>query len=253
MKSLSEVSYPFDITMPTSERLDCLEQLIQSINRGVLNDHLFQEIYDRLSTILEIDIYYIGLFHPGKKNLSLDFVISDHCRRPRVSLPTEYTFLSEVIAMKRTILIPNKDDYCVVPANPGKNHRFPGKKAQSALAAPLVSQNEVLGVICIQSYREDTYDDEDAKLLSTLACCLASELNNSKISREKQELQSNFNLAEKIAHEVNQPLTGIIGYCALMTEDMSEDHPLYDDMNEIKNQSYRLEALIRNFQQIIKG
>lgn len=67
---------------------------------------------------------------------------------------------------------------------------------------------------------------------------------------QREKLQTVIELAGAVGHELNQPLTGITGYCALLKEDLDEDHPIYKDIEEIEKQATRLEKLVRKFQKI---
>lgn len=69
---------------------------------------------------------------------------------------------------------------------------------------------------------------------------------------EKEKLQSVIELAGAVGHELNQPLTGITGYCALVKEELDEQHPLYKDISEIEKQAARLEMLANKFQNIAR-
>jgi K+-sensing histidine kinase KdpD len=69
---------------------------------------------------------------------------------------------------------------------------------------------------------------------------------------QKEKLKSVIELAGAVGHELNQPLTGITGYCALIKEELHEEHPLYNDINEIEKQAARLEKLVNKFQNIAR-
>ncbi|MFQ5822649.1 MAG: histidine kinase dimerization/phospho-acceptor domain-containing protein [bacterium] len=69
---------------------------------------------------------------------------------------------------------------------------------------------------------------------------------------QKEKLQSVIELAGAVGHELNQPLTGITGYCALIKEELQKEHPLYKDITEIEKQAGRLEMLVNKFQNIAR-
>ena len=59
-------------------------------------------------------------------------------------------------------------------------------------------------------------------------------------------------MAGSIAHEINQPLTGILGYLALIKEDLEPDDALVSDLEEIENQAERISELVKKFQRVVK-
>ncbi len=69
---------------------------------------------------------------------------------------------------------------------------------------------------------------------------------------KKEKLQSVIEFAGVVSHELNQPLTGITGYCALIKEEIDSQDPIYKDITEIEKQAVRLEKLIAKFQNIVR-
>ncbi|MFQ5636827.1 MAG: sensor histidine kinase [bacterium] len=65
-----------------------------------------------------------------------------------------------------------------------------------------------------------------------------------------EKISSVLELAVDVSHEMNQPLTGISGFCALIKEQISEAEPIYQDVLQIEKQARRLEQLVNKFQSI---
>jgi len=81
------------------------------------------------------------------------------------------------------------------------------------------------------------------------------------ISREKREEESRvqnernkmaMEMAGSIAHELNQPLTGILGYCSLLLEDLEPDSELAKDIRLIEEQATRISELVKKFQSVVR-
>ncbi len=70
------------------------------------------------------------------------------------------------------------------------------------------------------------------------------------LKAENEKLKSVLELATKISHEMNQPLTGIAGYCDLIAEQLDPDNPLSRDIAQIRKQAERLEKLVNRFQSV---
>ncbi len=83
-------------------------------------------------------------------------------------------------------------------------------------------------------------------------CSIAFENSIQKTEiAENERLQSIVELASSMGHELNQPLTGITGYCALIKEDLKESDSIYNDIVEIEKQAKRLEKLVYKFQNLL--
>ncbi len=68
-----------------------------------------------------------------------------------------------------------------------------------------------------------------------------------------EQLETAMAMAGSIAHELNQPLTGITGLTSLVLEDLEpEDDFSYESLKEIETQANRMRELIRRFQNIAK-
>jgi len=128
---------------------------------------------------------------------------------------------------------------------------------KSTIVAPLIVRDEVIGVLVCRSGDRDTYSNQDISLVSLLGVYLGLAWENTrlqnleKIIEEKEHLKSVVKLAGSVGHELNQPLTGIAGYCALIKEELDASNPIYQDVVEIENQTARLEKLVVKFQTIV--
>jgi DNA-binding response OmpR family regulator len=58
--------------------------------------------------------------------------------------------------------------------------------------------------------------------------------------REKEKLQGVLEMAGAVCHELNQPLQTVLGMSELMLMETKEDHPLYSNVKDIKDQIDRM-------------
>jgi len=144
---------------------------------------------------------------------------------------------------------------------PSDAARHQQKMVRSAIVAPVIFCGEVVGIISAQSCRPKRFTSNDAKLLQIICSQLGGVLNrgvsapdNNKTNQQHglEKLSMIMDLAKNISHEMNQPLTGISGFCALIKEQINADHSIYHDLTQIENQARRLEELIYNFQNIVR-
>ncbi|MFQ5648538.1 MAG: histidine kinase dimerization/phospho-acceptor domain-containing protein [bacterium] len=141
------------------------------------------------------------------------------------------------------------------------------QKYGQEIICPMICDNRVLGAIVIEAHRPGSWAEQELALLAIIASYLALvlhhhslvvELENvqqeqvqfEEIVRKNKKLLSIIELARSIAHELNQPLTGISGYCTLIKEQISADHEIVRDIDEIQRQAERLEELVYRFQNV---
>lgn len=65
-----------------------------------------------------------------------------------------------------------------------------------------------------------------------------------------EKMKTALHLAGSVAHELNQPLTGITGYCSLIAEEVSSEESWFPAFKAIAEQAARIEALIKKFQKL---
>lgn len=70
--------------------------------------------------------------------------------------------------------------------------------------------------------------------------------------RHAEKLTALGNLAASVAHDINNPLTGILSYLYLMKQDISSDSVMYEDLELIERQAYVIAGLVKQLQNFSK-
>lgn len=63
---------------------------------------------------------------------------------------------------------------------------------------------------------------------------------------QSAKLASIGELAANVAHEINNPMTAILGYSSLIMEELDVSSPYYEDIKTIEQESHRVKNIIRN-------
>ena len=64
--------------------------------------------------------------------------------------------------------------------------------------------------------------------------------------RQQQRLESIGTLASGVAHEINNPITGILNYAQLIQDRLPAESPLTEFTGEIMHETQRVAAIVRN-------
>ena len=117
----------------------------------------------------------------------------------------------EAIATRRTVVVA---DVVTDPSLAPRRSDVPGSAAsgRSWIAAPLIVQDRVLGVLTIWSAEPDAYGPEDAELATAVANQAAIALENARLFQEASEvgaLEERQRLARELHDSVSQALYGI--------------------------------------------
>ncbi len=131
---------------------------------------------------------------------------------------------------------------------------------RTLLVAWLQRKGEILGAIRVAD-KEGNFTDEDAKLLTILANHMAVAMENARLYRslqgqmaELKETQEQLiqsaklaaigELASNVAHEINNPLTSIIGFTELL-KDESDITIIKNRLEIIEKESMRARDIVR--------
>ena len=134
-------------------------------------------------------------------------------------------------------------------------------ETRSEMAAPLLADHRVIGVINVESTRPNAFSAADLQLLSALAGQLAIILDNTQAHRDlterAQQLQDAYaelaeaeqlrdQLIQNLSHELRTPMTFVKGYVELMQEEAFGPLPpkLREPLTIVSQKTYTVERLV---------
>ncbi|HXN35832.1 MAG TPA: GAF domain-containing protein [Opitutaceae bacterium] len=127
-------------------------------------------------------------------------------------------------------------------------------RIRSVLAAPMIFEGEVMGVLAVFTDRVRRFDNDEKRLCSALASLGAVALQNSRLYarvflseeslRKNERLTTLGLLAAEIAHEIRNPLTVLKLLHGGLGLDFAEGDPRRTDMRVIGEKLDQLEAIV---------
>lgn len=133
------------------------------------------------------------------------------------------------------------------------------------LAGPIFTKRRLIGLFLLGEKRsEDIYTEDELSLLKIIFLQAGTSIENARLYRRVQEqmeelkknqseqlmqsakLASVGELAVSVAHEINNPLTGILGFTSLLLSEMSPDDPRTRDLKVIESEALRSRQIVRN-------
>jgi signal transduction histidine kinase/ActR/RegA family two-component response regulator len=138
-----------------------------------------------------------------------------------------------------------------------------GRPFASMLVAPLKLADRQIGTLSIDSEELNAFTQADEQLLMTLATQAAAAIENARLftdlQRSLQDLKATQEeliqsaklsaigqLIAGVAHELNNPLTAVMGYAQLLQTAEGVDDDLRRDLNKILLQAQRAAKIVQN-------
>jgi signal transduction histidine kinase/ActR/RegA family two-component response regulator len=247
-----------DRTLRRARVLELVYEVTRAINSSLNLDEVTEFIYQGFRRILPADNFYIAVVSEAQE---IEFVleIEDRQRRPPRTRPMAAGLTEYLLGTRRPLLIPRNFER----ACRGMGINFVGRPAACWMGAPMVFRDRAVGVIATQSYdREDLYDAEHLSVLENLASQAAAAIENARLFQELknsyQDLQATQQrllqseklaavgqLISGIAHELNNPLTGVVGWSQYLLA-QTLPSPMRAHVATINEQAQRAARIVQN-------
>lgn len=146
--------------------LDTLHSIGREVLSSVEPKRVFSTIERECRKILEVDYCFIALTAPGNSGLT---AVYRHLRGEAAT--TDEMALGEGIAttVARERMGLRVDDFESYPENSPLRIALVADGSRSALVVPLIVDEQVMGVLSVQSSRPGAYDDHQLSVLTTIA------------------------------------------------------------------------------------
>lgn len=214
------------------QNISIISEIGQKITSSLDIEKIMNTIYENMNSLMDATVFGIGIFDEKHQEIDYRMYIENSHRVPRfqTSINNEKSIAARCILNRKEILINDllNDNlpYFVVT---NEDDTLP----RSLIYCPLIIENKVIGTITVQSYKPNSYTEQNLETMKALASYIAIAVNNSQKSEELkntakeliitlknlQETQEYLINSEKmaalgqlisgIAHEINTPLGAI--------------------------------------------
>lgn len=154
---------------------------------------LFEIVRDAAEAVVPADAFTFGLYDARRD--ALDFLTAVDLGQPTGggSVPLEGTPAETVIRERRPLVTLRSSD----TAAAGSRLIGTGRPSESIIRVPILTPDAVLGMLSVQSYAQDAYDDEDVWMMEILAGNVATALTNirllTQVSAERERFRAVLN------------------------------------------------------------
>ena len=162
-----------------NEQLTTINRVACAVS-GTLNlEDLTNVVYQQVKAAFELDAFFLALYDDATGELDYCFQVDGRTKAPRERRVLGEGLTASVIRRQQPLLIRDFDQECesLPPVELWGTMRTPG----SWLGVPMPVGDRTVGVISVQSYHPQAYDERDQELLSGIAEQVAVALGNTQL------------------------------------------------------------------------
>src|SRR5438132_2796380 len=161
--------------MERSERVDARMATLRSVSRALARPldvvGMLRSVYSEMARVLDVPIFFFGLYDAPGQSVEVIWQVHDGVELPGGHFPLGSGSTSQAITTRRPQLLRHWSTQ-----GPRVQVQYatdrPGLP-ESGLAIPVVFDEQVVGVLAIQSYTPEAYDEDDVALVQSIADQLA--------------------------------------------------------------------------------
>jgi anti-anti-sigma regulatory factor len=182
--------------------LTALNRIAQATGSTMRLEGLFEALYEAIEDLIGATTFFVALYDKDTQMISFPFYMDDGVRyRAREPLPPGKGLASVVIATRKPLLIRDFEK---------EKERFPGKgpemgrgrSARSWLGVPFILLDEAMGLMAIQDYEADAFNERHVELLNSIASHVMVAIEKARLFDKTVATVSEL----KAAHETQQRL-----------------------------------------------
>ena len=189
-----------------AQRLSILNEIGREIS--ALNDlpTLLETVYQQIGKTLPVDLFYIGMYDAPHNEMTFPIMYDSGQRWTQPPSPvTDTTLSGKTILSHKPLHI---DHWMDPQTNDSASARmFVGdttKIARSLIFVPLLYDEEVIGVLSVQSYLANTYSDEDFNLLCGIANQVAIAIQNTRLVEAIKQNAEHLTILNEVGRAVSE-------------------------------------------------
>ena len=217
-----------DRTKEVHQRLDelaTINQVSKALTEKLELSELIKLVGNEMKQLFKADITYLAILDPEKQVINFPYQEGDNM--PPMTLGEGLT--SNIIQTGEALLINRDSDITAEYDKIGIEQT--GKQAVSYLGVPIPIEDKIIGVLSVQSTKQESrFNEDDKNLLSTIAINVGVALHNAELFEEAKEAKAKAEDANEaksaflstVSHELRTPLTSVLGFAKIIRKRLED-------------------------------
>jgi signal transduction histidine kinase/CheY-like chemotaxis protein/ligand-binding sensor domain-containing protein len=211
-----------DRTKEVNQRLNelaTINHVSQALTEKLELSKLIKIVGNQMKKLFKSDITYLAILNPEDNIINFPYQEGDNME------PMTYGegLTSKIIQTGKPLLINKDADIMAEYDKFGISQT--GKRAVSYLGVPIPVENKIIGVISVQSTKQESrFNEEDKNLLNTIAINVGVALHNAELFEEAKDAKAKAEDANEaksaflstVSHELRTPLTSVLGFAKII-------------------------------------
>jgi signal transduction histidine kinase/CheY-like chemotaxis protein len=210
--------------------LSAVNNISQALVSQLNTDELIKLVGDSMKELFKANIVYLSMFDPKTKMISFPYQYGEVMPARKIG----DGLTSKIILTGKPLLINNEME----EKTEQLGVRPVGITAASYLGVPVSAGDEIIGVLSVQTTeQENRFNENDLRLLSTIAASVGVALRKAKLFEEVQAAKMDAETARKaaekanaaksaflstVSHELRTPLTSVLGFAKIIRKRLEE-------------------------------
>ncbi|RIK59444.1 hypothetical protein DCC62_28660, partial [candidate division KSB1 bacterium] len=221
--------------------VELLSDIGKEITASLDFEIIFYRLYEHINALVDATIFGVGIYQPERNQIEYKFAIEKGKRYEPYTRDTrdKNQFPVWCIDNRRPVFINDVTQEYSRYLDAFKSANVDGmvledgtlpEEPLSIIYLPLISQEKVLGVITIQSFKKNAYTDYHLGILQNLAAYTTVALENARLFEEMQQAraaaeaasQAKSDFLSNVSHELRTPLTSVLGFTKIIKNRLEE-------------------------------
>lgn len=189
--------------------LKVISEIGKQITAVLSLENIFTIIHQHISDLMAADLFGIGLYNGDADALQYDYLIEDGIRLHNVRIPMsrENSFAVWCYRNRKEIMI--NSDTGILPESVSKFSSSFGSLMPAIMFHPLIVEDQIIGIITVQSRTCNVYTRQTLETLSTLSAYLSVAIQNAQKSERLHLEIQHREAAQQELSKLNQELSAL--------------------------------------------